>query len=183
MGAWGIHTFEDDSNLDWLDDLVFQEKPIAFFKMCLDLKGIDYLEYMACTGVLCTAVMIDALLHGPTKDLPDDARYWLESNKKLDVTKLIPAAIAGLKRFFEADAELNELWSENKALYAKWKKPIVALQARLEAALNSGATTRPAPKKKPKAPTKALAPKKVSAKKKTTPKPAAKKANQRKRAK
>ena len=134
MGAWGIHTFEDDHNLDWLNDLLEADKPSAFLKECLDLSDIDEdeMEYMPCTGVLCAAVMIDGLLHGPTDDLPEDVLVWLQQNKKLKVAKLVPNAISGLERLLQDGAEMNDLWKENKKLYPKWKKRILDLKARLE---------------------------------------------------
>ena len=95
MGASGIHTFEDDETLGWLDDLIEQTKPFAFFKECLNLEDHDiaYLEYTPCAGVLGTSVMMDALLNGPTKDLPEQAIEWLDSHKSLKVEKLVPAAL------------------------------------------------------------------------------------------
>ena len=131
MGAWGFKTFEDDSSLDWLADLA-DAKPHQFLRECLDLDGIDCLEYMHCTGVLCSAVMIDGLLNGPTDDLPEEALEWLKTHKKLKVTPLVPLAIEGLDRLLEDESELNELWRENTELYRNWKKSIVDLSVRLE---------------------------------------------------
>jgi hypothetical protein len=134
MGAWGIHTFEDDHNADWLDALIENEQPLAFFRECLDLEGIDELEYMHGTGVLCPAVMIDALLHGPTADLPREALEWLEKHKKLKVARLLPKAIAGLDRLLDDTSEMNELWKDNEELYPQWRKRILALRRRLKKA-------------------------------------------------
>jgi hypothetical protein len=131
MGSWGIHTFEDDLNLDWLIDLG-DARPLPFLKECLDLSGVDDMEIFACTGVLCASVMIDALLNGPTPDLPEDALAWLKKNKKLKVSPLIPAAIAGLGRLLDDDSELNSEWQGDKKHYPKWKKSVLALKKRLE---------------------------------------------------
>jgi hypothetical protein len=132
MGAWGIHTFEDDHSLDWLNDLADQEQPARFFAECLDLEDDDELEYMGCTGVWCTAVMIDGLLNGPTKDLPEPAREWLDSHNKVRVMRLLPAAIAGLERLLDPSSELTALWMENEELYPKWRRGIVSLRNRLK---------------------------------------------------
>ena len=131
MGAWGIATFEDDSNLDWLCDLEDEDKPLGFLKECLDLKGIDELDYMSCTGVLCAAVMIDAILNGATKDLPQSAIVWLENNKKLKVQKLLPNAIGGLERILGDKSEMNETWAEEPEHYSKWKKHVNGIKKRL----------------------------------------------------
>lgn len=132
MGAWGYLTFEDDESLDWLSDLCDQDSPSSFLKECLNLKGIDYLEYQACTGVLCAAVMIDGLLNGPAKDLPEEAIQWLASHPKLRVSRLVAPAISGLERLLGGDAELHELWKENRELYPKWKMRIQSLKRRLK---------------------------------------------------
>lgn len=137
MGAWGIATFEDDSSLDWLCDLVEEERPLAFLKECLNLKGIDELEYMHCTGVLCAAVMIDALLNGATRDLPDSAVEWLANYKQLKVQKLVPAAIAGLDRVLGDNSEMNETWAEDSALHAKWKRRVNSIKKRLSKSLET----------------------------------------------
>ena len=134
MGTFGIHTFEDDHCLDWFSDLLDVDRPTTFFKECLDLSDIDEdeMEYMPCTGVLCAAVMIDGLLNGPTDDLPEDVRDWLQQNKKLKVAKLVPDAVSGLDRLLQDGSEMHDLWKENKKLYPKWKKRILDLKTRLE---------------------------------------------------
>ena len=133
MGAWGIQFFEDDQNLDWLQDLLDQDQPVAFFRECLDLSEIDEgeMEYMDCTGVLCTAVMIDALLNGPAESLPEDAVAWAKENQQQRVNQLVPAAIAGLDRLLEDGSEMNDLWKENTQLCSQWKRQVLDLQARL----------------------------------------------------
>ena len=134
MGTFGIHTFEDDHCLDWFGDLLDADRPTTFFKECLDLSDIDEdeMEYMPCTGVLCAAVMIDGLLNGPTDDLPEDVRDWLQQNKKLKVAKLVSDAVSGLDRLLQDGSEMHDLWKENKKLYPKWKKRILDLKNRLE---------------------------------------------------
>ena len=134
MGAWGIHTFEDDLNVGWFDDLCDEKKPLAFLEDCLDLSpiGEDEMDDESCAGVLCTAVIMDGLLNGPTPDLPDEVVSWLEDNKKLKVTKLMPDAIAGLGRFLLDGSEMNDLWNENEDDYPKWKQLAFDLKARLE---------------------------------------------------
>ncbi|MBS0261157.1 MAG: DUF4259 domain-containing protein, partial [Planctomycetes bacterium] len=87
-----------------------------------------------------------------TKDLPETALEWLEAHGDLKVDKLVPAAVAGLEQFFAEDAEINELWSENKKLYAKWKKPILEMKGRLERAIGAPAQApaKPVAKAQPK---------------------------------
>ena len=131
MGAWGTGIFEDDSTLDWFADLEDARKPLSFLAECLDITGIDYLEYDNCAGVLGAAAIIDGLLHGAPTDSPESVMEWIASNKSLNVAKLVPNAIASLDAVVGENSELNELWSENEELYPKWKADITALRTRL----------------------------------------------------
>lgn len=71
MGAHGISTFDEDHAADWLADLCEQEDPKDFYRECLDLDGIEYLEMMESSGVIGTCVIIDGILNGKPPDLPD----------------------------------------------------------------------------------------------------------------
>jgi hypothetical protein len=131
MGAWGTGIFEDDSMLDWLFDLEDANKPVAFLAECLDIDGIDYLEYDNCAGVLGASAIIDGLLNGAPADSPESMMEWIASHKSLKVAKLVPNAIASLDAVISENSELNELWSENQELYPKWKADITALRDRI----------------------------------------------------
>lgn len=132
MGAWGVHTFEDDTTMDWLDELFEGEEPLEFLAESLDLDGVDELEYEECAAVLAASAIIDGLLNGPNDDLPEEAVEWIEEHHELDVQPLAAGAVAGLTRFFEDSSELNNLWSENEDLYPEWRARIEALAKRLE---------------------------------------------------
>jgi len=90
------------------------------------------MEYMACTGVLCTAVIIDALLNGPTDDLPEEALRWLREHRELKVAPLVGGAIAGIDRVLEDGSEMNQLWIENEDLHPEWEKSVLDLRGRLQ---------------------------------------------------
>jgi Domain of unknown function (DUF4259) len=117
--------------LDWLVDLEDARKPLAFLAECLDIDGIDYLEYDNCAGVLGASAIIDGLLNGAQADFPESVQEWIASNKSLKVAKLVPNAIASINAVISGNSELNELWSENGELYPKWKADIAALRDRL----------------------------------------------------
>lgn len=134
MGAHGINAFDEDHAADWLADLCDQEDPKDFFRECLDLDGIEYLEMMESAGVIGTCVMIDGILHGPAPDLPEDAVDWITEHKMLAVKRFLPKAIAGLDAILGDDCELHDLWKEDKELYPKWKKMVSDLRTRLVAA-------------------------------------------------
>ncbi len=132
MGAWGVHTFEDDTTMDWLDELLEVNEPLEFLAESLDLEEIDELEYEECAAVLAASAIIDGLLNGPNEDLPGEAVEWIEEHHELDVRPLAASAVAGLTRFFDDSSELNALWSENEELYPEWRARIDALAQRLQ---------------------------------------------------
>lgn len=132
MGAWGVHTFEDDTTMDWLDELLEVNEPLEFLAESLDLEEIDELEYEECAAVLAASAIIDGLLNGPNEDLPEEAVEWIEEHHELDVQPLAASAVAGLTRFFDDSSELNALWSENEELYPEWRARIDALAQRLQ---------------------------------------------------
>ncbi len=132
MGTWGLGTFDDDIACDWLEDL-HDSDPIAFFTECLDLSGLDFLEFLACVGVVCTAEIFHGLLIGPRDGLPHEAHQWISDHRNLSVSPLVPAAIRGLRCVMGPDSEMHQLWEDNEDLYRDWFTQISELLTRLEA--------------------------------------------------
>lgn len=133
MGAHGINVFDEDTAADWLADLCDHDEPIEFFKECLELEDVEYLELMESAGILGTCTMIDGLINGPTPDLPDEALDWLSANKNLKMVSrdLLPKAIQGLDAILGENCEIHELWLENDEYYPAWKQSIIDLRSRL----------------------------------------------------
>lgn len=120
MGSWGPGTFEDDIACDWLEDL-HDSDPIAFFAQCLDLRDLDYMEFLACVGVVCTSEMIHALTFKPRLGLPEAALSWINDHKALNVICFVPESIAGLKRVMGPASEMHELWADHEEMYDQWR--------------------------------------------------------------
>jgi hypothetical protein len=129
MGTWGINPFEDDYHLDWFEGLERNDKPARYLAECLISEGVG-LDYFEEAQVLCAAIVVDGLLHGPTDDLPVHVKVWMRENEDLRIAKLVPCAIAGVDRLL-ANSETSRLWSENQTLHAQWKSRISALRDRL----------------------------------------------------
>lgn len=138
MGTWGLGTFEDDIACDWLEDL-HDSDPIAFFTHCLDLTGHDYLEFLACVGVVCTAEVLHGLVCQPRPGLPSTVHAWIDHHKTLNVTPLMPAAIAGLHRVISPKSQMYDLWEDDAVRFDDWKRQIGDLLNRLEHALAENA--------------------------------------------
>ncbi|MGI9474960.1 MAG: DUF4259 domain-containing protein [Rubripirellula sp.] len=119
MGSWGFRTFEDDIACDWLEDL-YDSAPIAFFIQCLDLEGHDYLEFLACVGVVCTAEMLHGIARQPRQRLPEVAYHWCETHRDLDVQSLLPQAVEGMQRVLGSHSEMHQQWEDDADRYKTW---------------------------------------------------------------
>lgn len=119
MGPWGVGTFEDELACDWIEDLGDSD-PIAFFRHCLDLRELDYLEYLAGIGVVCTAEVVHALCGSPRAGLPDAVLDWLSSHRALAVAGLLADAIAGMCRVLGPESELRVRWEDHEELGESW---------------------------------------------------------------
>jgi hypothetical protein len=119
MAPWGYRTFEHELACDWLEDL-FDSDPIAFFEHCLDLSGLDYLEQLACIGVICTAEVTHALCSGPREGLPDAVHVWLSDHAHLDGSRFLPGSIVGMRRVLGPKSELRERWEDHESLADQW---------------------------------------------------------------
>lgn len=131
MGPWGIGTFEDELACDWLEDL-HDSDPVAFLWHCLDLRGLDYLEYLAGTGVICSAEVIHALCDGPRPGLPEAVHQWLRLHRRIDATAFLPEAIAGMRRVLGSESELWERWQDHDEWSDAWFRHAADLLQRLE---------------------------------------------------
>ena len=136
MSSWGFRTFEDDIACDWLEDL-HDSDPIAFFVKCLDLSGLDYLDFLACVGVVCTSEMLRVVVSGPQPGLPEIARQWCEEYRELNCQSLLPQAVAGMKRILKPHSEMWVRWEDHDELFEFWlshqKELIRDLQAAIPA--------------------------------------------------
>lgn len=129
MGTWGYQTFEDDTACDWLDDLA-QSNDAAFLEQSLqiDAGDEDDLDAEGAVHILGAAEMIYALLNGPQRELPEEARQWIAANQDLDVACLKPVCERQLGRVLSDRSELRQRWRENKELYPAWKANVESLR-------------------------------------------------------
>lgn len=134
MGTWGLGTFEDDIACDWLEDL-HDSDPIAFFTACLDLEGLEELDYLACIGVVCTSEILCAHATEPRHDLPESANQWLIQNRELALSGFLPRCIDGLRRVADPKSEMSMRWEDGAENFVAWKNHISDLQQRLQSVI------------------------------------------------
>ena len=119
MGPWGFGTFEDELACDWLEDL-FDSDPVAFFAHCLDLEGLDYLEYLAGIGVICTSELVHGLADRPRAGLPQAALDWIEAHRGLEVASFLPLTVSAMRRVIGSESELSVRWEDNEQWCDEW---------------------------------------------------------------
>ena len=132
MGAWDIGPFDNDDASDWLYDLEESSDTsvIADTLEAVTDAGDDYLEAPDCSTALAAAEIVAALRGHPLPNLPDEAKTWTEANEGLDVSSLVPEALAAVKRI-RTNSELKELWDESSEA-AKWHATLDDLSSRLK---------------------------------------------------
>jgi hypothetical protein len=133
MGAWGTGFFEDDSNCDFLADVLESNASPESFITTFN-KGIEseYLETDDGGAIIVSGALLDALMNGTKlKSFDEGLDQWLTSNKGKQVQNLKSVAIKALEKVINEGSELNDLWMENEEEYPVWKKNITELISRL----------------------------------------------------
>jgi hypothetical protein len=134
MGAWGVGLFDDDSALDFLEELTQTKDPLGLMNQSFtSATASEYLEYDSAQSVLVSAAAMDTLLNGTQhSDDLEDLDAWVQRNGNLNVATLRPLAVSALRRVLSEGSELRELWSENANDYPMWRGGIESLVARLD---------------------------------------------------
>ena len=114
MGAWGHKSFDNDSALDWLGELVDGDASLVeeALDAVADAEADAYLEVDEASAALAAAELVAAALGKGDERLNDDATEWLEDHRA--AVRAIGSARArrAVERVYEA-SELRELWDEN----------------------------------------------------------------------
>lgn len=128
MGTWGYKTFEDDTACEWLNGLAASEGT-AFLEQSL-LGGDDEgrLDHTQAVHILAAAEIVYGLLNGPRGGLPEEARAWIDANRRFEVACLKPVCERQLGRVLSEQSELRQRWQENKQAYPDWKAEVESLR-------------------------------------------------------
>lgn len=129
MGAWGKGAFDNDSAIDWLHLGLLETGNLEFLHGSLFPQELDgeYLEVEGGEQVIAAAEIIHALHLGPRVDLPEEAHQWVTQHKGLDVSAIVPDAVASLQRVLGENSEIGELWGETDE-YKDWLEDVEALR-------------------------------------------------------
>ncbi|GAA5496459.1 protein of unknown function [Rubritalea squalenifaciens DSM 18772] len=125
MASWGPKTFEDDTALDWISELVDSDDPRNFLIDSITTSGGD-LDMEECAAVLAAAETIVAVLDEPRAGLPDELLDWVDENDCDDISDLPAMTLKSVKRVMGKDSELCQSWEEGEG-YEDWKAEVEAL--------------------------------------------------------
>ena len=134
MGAWGTGIFDDDTAMDFLNELTDSKDPLKRMKSALeDARAAKYLEYDAGQSALVTSAIADTILNGTQHAVGlDEFDTFVAKHKSSDVSSLKGLASAAVRRVLSEGSELRELWAENVDDYPKWRENLESLASRLD---------------------------------------------------
>lgn len=132
MATWGTRTFEDDTSVDWISELLDAEETRDFLLSAITLPEDDAeIDYDTCVIAIAACEVIVALLDEPRKGLPEELTDWLSDNECDDITDLPETASTALTRSLADDTELVTTWKEAED-YDDWKEGIDELKEIIE---------------------------------------------------
>ncbi len=151
MGAWAAGNFENDTAMDWIDDLRESGTPDtvraalcqvmeqsvpprpSFVDRLLKRRPADpYLEAPVASEALAAAEIVACWLGHPLPQLPEGVADWARQHAHMlstEFTQLARQAVAIIK----TNSELKDLWEEGDAgTAAEWHAVIADLERRLQ---------------------------------------------------
>jgi hypothetical protein len=134
MGAWGIGIFDDDTAMDFLNELTDSKDPLKLMKSALEgARAAKYLEYDGGQGALVASAINYTLLNGTQHAVGlDELDTFVAKYKGIDVSSLKSVAGAAVRQVLSEGSELRELWAENVDDYPKWRENLESLAGRLD---------------------------------------------------
>ena len=123
MSAWGISNFENDTALDWVNEVVHR-KEIESFKESVELFlksfSIENTSLMDCSKFLAIAETMAALLGSPGQDFPEELQDWIETKYIKIETSTVESAKRGVQMVMN-DSEAKEMYLDS-GYFKSWEK-------------------------------------------------------------
>lgn len=123
MSAWGLSNFENDTALDWVNDVI-QRKEVENFKETIEsfLKSfsVEKTTLMDCSKFLTIAETVAALLGSPAQDFPEELQDWIELKYIKIEASTVENAIIGV-RLVMGDSEAKEMYLDS-GYFKPWEK-------------------------------------------------------------
>jgi|KBSMisStandDraft_5_1062788.scaffolds.fasta_scaffold36765_6 hypothetical protein len=134
MGAWGTGIFDDDTAMDFLNELTDSKDPLKLMKSALqDARTAKYLEYDGGQSALVASAITDSILNETSHAVGlEELDNLVAKHKGSDVSSLKSLASAAVRQVLSEGSELRELWAENVEDYPKWRANLESLASRLD---------------------------------------------------
>ncbi|KOR90286.1 DUF4259 domain-containing protein [Paenibacillus solani] len=129
MGAWGYGILENDTVLDWVEELL-ETQDLSLIteaiEMVLDDREIESFTAETALGAI---EILAALQDRPgNEEYDEELENWINRHKGQGKELLVPSQKA-LGKILD-ESELKELWEESEN-FEKWVKVIKELEGRL----------------------------------------------------
>jgi len=83
MSAWGISNFENDTALNWIENLI-EKSDIDSINSTINVFVSDFdpeeTSLIECSKFLAVVELLAGLLGNPSEDFPDELTDWIEGN-------------------------------------------------------------------------------------------------------
>ena len=143
MGAWGEKAFENDSALDWLNDL--ESEGVDALRDLLarvtDTDEEDYLDVDDGASAIAAAEIVAAARGRGRDRLTKPVLAWLDANADDLVEQDLILAARAVERVVAGNSELRELW-EDGGPDSPWHADVRTLLTRLGSTARIGAPQR-----------------------------------------
>lgn len=143
MGAWGEKAFENDSALDWLDDLESEGVDALrdLLARVMDTDEADYLDVDDGAPAIAAAEIVAAARGRGRDRLTKPVIAWLDANADDLVEEDLILAARAVERVVAGNSELRELWEEGGP-DSPWHADVRTLLTRLGSTARIGAPQR-----------------------------------------
>jgi hypothetical protein len=114
VGTWGFGPFEDDTAVDFVDELreavpaVARQRLIRALEDCADGRGID--DYVSAVEGCAAAAL---LVRYVDDELGPEEVQWLADVKPELTADLAELALRAIEKAHDPEGELAELWAES----------------------------------------------------------------------
>jgi hypothetical protein len=134
MGAWGFGSFENDSALDWVNDLIDCDDTSAIESAIASatISPEDYLEIDEGCAAIAAGEVVAAFLQRPAAALPPDVSEWIRQHPRSVSPELTKQALSAIDRVAGENSEIRELCEESDG-FDEWRAGIDDLRSRLGA--------------------------------------------------
>ncbi|MBI34362.1 MAG: hypothetical protein CMP67_03260 [Flavobacteriales bacterium] len=123
MSAWGISNFENDTALDWVNEIV-QEKEIHSIKDSIDSFLHDFsvedTSLMDCSKFLTIAETVAGLIGSPDEDFPEELKDWMET-KYIKIEQVTIDKVKKGVKLIMTDSEAKEMYLDS-GYFKSWEK-------------------------------------------------------------